>query len=257
MFSLESILDCYLNSRGIKSTCKDIIQRKVLLSLGVVLLCFAGSRPHVFLTARVHPGESNASWVMKGTLEFLVSTDPIAELLRKCFIFKIVPMLNPDGVINGNHRCSLSGDDLNRQWLTPSSQLHPTIYHAKGLLYYLRSIGRAPLVFCDYHGHSQKKNVFLYGCSIKETLWQAGCMVDTAVVTEDVGYRTLPKILDKVAPAFVMNSCSFLVEKSRASTARVVVWKEMGVLRSYTMESTYCSCSHGLYRKVQQQQPGV
>lgn len=44
-------------------------------------------------------------------------------------------------------------------------------------------------VFCDYHGHSQKKNVFLYGCSIKETLWQAGCTVNTAVVTEDVGYR--------------------------------------------------------------------
>ncbi|NXC65813.1 CBPC4 carboxypeptidase, partial [Anhinga anhinga] len=206
------------------------------------------NRPYVFLMARVHPGESNASWVMKGTLEFLVSSDPIADLLRKCFIFKVVPMLNPDGVINGNHRCSLSGDDLNRQWLTPSSQLHPTIYHTKGLLYYLRSIGRAPLVFCDYHGHSQKKNVFLYGCSIKETLWQAGCMVDTAVITEDVGYRTLPKILDKVAPAFVMNSCSFLVEKSRESTARVVVWKEMGVLRSYTMESTYCGCSHGVYK---------
>uniref|UniRef100_A0A8C3JZ52 ATP/GTP binding protein like 1 n=1 Tax=Calidris pygmaea TaxID=425635 RepID=A0A8C3JZ52_9CHAR len=205
-------------------------------------------RPYVFLMARVHPGESNASWVMKGTLEFLVSSDPIADLLRKCFIFKIVPMLNPDGVINGSHRCSLSGDDLNRQWLTPNSQLHPTIYHAKGLLYYLRSIGRAPLVFCDYHGHSQRKNVFLYGCSIKETLWQAGCMVDTTVITEDVGYRTLPKILDKVAPAFVMNSCSFLVEKSRESTARVVVWKEIGVLRSYTMESTYCGCSHGLYK---------
>ncbi|KFP74067.1 Cytosolic carboxypeptidase 4, partial [Acanthisitta chloris] len=59
------------------------------------------NRPYVFLTARVHPGESNASWVMKGTLEFLVSNDPIADLLRKCFIFKIVPMLNPDGVING------------------------------------------------------------------------------------------------------------------------------------------------------------
>ncbi|XP_071610403.1 cytosolic carboxypeptidase 4 isoform X1 [Heliangelus exortis] len=209
------------------------------------------SRPYVFLMARVHPGESNASWVMKGTLEFLVSKDPIADLLRKCFIFKIIPMLNPDGVINGNHRCSLSGDDLNRQWLTPNPQLHPTIYHAKGLLHYLRSIGRAPVVFCDYHGHSQKNNVFLYGCSIKETLWQAGCMVDTADITEDVGYRTLPKILDKVAPAFVMNSCSFLVEKSRESTARVVVWKEMGVLRSYTMESTYCGCSHGLYKGLQ------
>ncbi|XP_066490845.1 cytosolic carboxypeptidase 4 isoform X2 [Tiliqua scincoides] len=208
-------------------------------------------RPYVVLMARVHPGESNASWVMKGTLEFLLSSDPIADLLRQCFIFKIVPMLNPDGVINGNQRCSLSGDDLNRQWLKPSPTLQPTIYHTKGLLYYLRSLNRAPAVFCDYHGHSQRKNVFLYGCSIKETLWQAGHNVDTTIVTEDVGYRTLPKILDKVAPAFLMSSCSFLIEKSRDSTARVVVWREMGVLRSYTMESTYCGCSHGLYKGLQ------
>ncbi|KAM6426071.1 cytosolic carboxypeptidase 4 isoform 3-T3 [Liasis olivaceus] len=208
-------------------------------------------RPYVVLMARVHPGESNASWVMKGTLEFLLSSDPLADLLRQCFIFKIIPMLNPDGVISGHQRCSLSGDDLNRQWLSPSSVYHPTIYHTKGLLYYLKSQGRVPVVFCDYHGHSQRKNVFLYGCSIKETLWQAGCTVDTSKVTEDVGYRTLPKILDKVAPAFLMSSCSFLVEKSRDSTARVVVWREIGVLRSYTMESTYSGCSHGLYKGLQ------
>ncbi|XP_014644156.1 PREDICTED: cytosolic carboxypeptidase 4 [Ceratotherium simum simum] len=60
-------------------------------------------RPYQVITARVHPGESNASWVMKGTLEFLVSSDPVARLLRENFIFKIIPMLNPDGVINGKY----------------------------------------------------------------------------------------------------------------------------------------------------------
>lgn len=45
-----------------------------------------------------------------------------------------------------------------------------------------------------------------------------------------------------------MSSCSFLVEKSRASTARVVVWREMGVARSYTMESSYCGCNQGPYQ---------
>ncbi|KAL2093489.1 hypothetical protein ACEWY4_010801 [Coilia grayii] len=59
------------------------------------------NRPCVVLTARVHPGESNASWVMKGSLEFLCSSDPLAQSLREAFIFKIIPMLNPDGVING------------------------------------------------------------------------------------------------------------------------------------------------------------
>ncbi|XP_004693028.2 PREDICTED: cytosolic carboxypeptidase 4 [Condylura cristata] len=208
-------------------------------------------RPYQVITARVHPGESNASWVMKGALEFLVSSDPVATLLRENFIFKIIPMLNPDGVINGNHRCSLRGEDLNRQWLSPSAEWQPTIYHAKGLLHYLRSVGRSPVVFCDFHGHSQKKNVFLYGCSAKETLWQAGAAAGAAVLSEDVSYRALPKILDKLAPAFTMSSCSFLVEKSRASTARVVVWREMGVSRSYTMESSYCGCNQGPYQGLQ------
>jgi len=35
---------------------------------------------------------------MKGTLEFLMGTSPLAVSLREAYIFKIVPMLNPDGV---------------------------------------------------------------------------------------------------------------------------------------------------------------
>jgi hypothetical protein len=38
---------------------------------------------------------------MKGTLEFLMGSSPLAHSLREAYIFKIVPMLNPDGVVNG------------------------------------------------------------------------------------------------------------------------------------------------------------
>ncbi|KAL4837364.1 hypothetical protein H8958_020995 [Nasalis larvatus] len=250
-----------------------------------------GHRPYQVITARVHPGESNASWVMKGTLEFLVSSDPVARLLRENFIFKIIPMLNPDGVINGNcvpqasitptaysrrtalvlHRISPGPDKLNRafcNFIGMASRIRIAQVNALKPVLESRQTGSSfisePLmltdvsvlvtleheVFCDFHGHSQKKNVFLYGCSIKETLWQAACTVGTSTILEDVNYRTLPKILDKLAPAFTMSSCSFLVEKSRASTARVVVWREMGVSRSYTMESSYCGCNQGPYQSV-------
>ncbi|XP_073084826.1 cytosolic carboxypeptidase 1 isoform X2 [Manis javanica] len=214
-------------------------------------ICQFRNRPYIFLSARVHPGETNASWVMKGTLEYLMSNNPTAQSLRESFIFKIVPMLNPDGVINGNHRCSLSGEDLNRQWQSPNPDLHPTIYHAKGLLQYLAAVKRLPLVYCDYHGHSRKKNVFMYGCSIKETVWHTNDNATSCDVVEDAGYRTLPKILSHIAPAFCMSSCSFVVEKSKESTARVVVWREIGVQRSYTMESTLCGCDQGKYKGLQ------
>lgn len=67
--------------------------------------------------------------MMRGVLYFL--TDPESEeanLLRENFVFKIIPMLNPDGVINGNYRSSLAGCDLNRRWKNPSDVLHPTIF---------------------------------------------------------------------------------------------------------------------------------
>jgi len=51
---------------------------------------------------------------MEGFLEFIVSNEKEAKGLRDQFVFKIVPMLNPDGVIVGNYRCSLTGLDLNR-----------------------------------------------------------------------------------------------------------------------------------------------
>jgi cytosolic carboxypeptidase protein 2/3 len=78
-------------------------------------------KPGVVISARVHPGETVGSWMMRGVLFFL--TDPESEearLLRENFVFKIIPMLNPDGVINGNYRCSLAGCDLNRRWKFPS-----------------------------------------------------------------------------------------------------------------------------------------
>ena len=71
-------------------------------------------RPAIVLRSRVHPGESNASYIMEGIIEFLMSDETEACLLRKKFVFKIIPMLNPDGVIVGNYRCSLGGYDLNR-----------------------------------------------------------------------------------------------------------------------------------------------
>lgn len=52
--------------------------------------------------------------------------------------------------------------------------------------------------------------------------------------------QTLPRVLDYIAPQFSLANCSFLVEKTKETTARVVVWRQIGVNRSYTMESTYC-----------------
>lgn len=88
----------------------------------------------IVVLARSHPGESVTSFVCQGMLEFLLGTHPIAMVLRESFVFKIVPIVNPDGVFLGNNRCNLIGQDLNRCWNVATEFSHPTILAIKNLL---------------------------------------------------------------------------------------------------------------------------
>jgi len=147
--------------------------------------------------------------------------------LRENFIFKIVPMLNIDGVVNGSNRCNLAGVDLNRQWIDPSRRLHPTIYYIKNLIKRLME-EREVVLFCDFHAHSRKKNVFMYGNSNNK--------LNNCEASIRLRERIFPKLLENTSPVFNFNDCSFVITKSKESCGRVVCYKELGLINSFTIE---------------------
>ncbi|XP_060227403.1 cytosolic carboxypeptidase 2 isoform X3 [Meriones unguiculatus] len=194
----------------------------------------AAAKKAVVLSARVHPGESNSSWIMRGFLDFILSNSPDAQLLRDIFVFKVIPMLNPDGVIVGNYRCSLAGRDLNRHYKTILKDSFPCIWHTKTMIKRLLE-EREVLLYCDFHGHSRKNNIFLYGCnSNSRKHW--------------LHERVFPLMLSKNAPdKFSFDSCNFKVQKCKEGTGRVVMWR-MGITNSYTIESTFGGSTLGSKR---------
>lgn len=70
--------------------------------------CAGQIRPVLFVTARVHPGETPASFVCQGLVDWLLGGDPQAVQLRGAATVVVVPMLNPDGVFLGNYRLANS-----------------------------------------------------------------------------------------------------------------------------------------------------
>ena len=68
----------------------------------------------IVILARQHSSHALTSTCIESIIDFLLSEDPIAVAFRSLFIIKIIPMVNPDGVVVGNSRTNLSGSDLNR-----------------------------------------------------------------------------------------------------------------------------------------------
>ena len=184
----------------------------------------------IVLTARAHPGEAPGSYMLKGVIDFLVSDSRVAKLLRKHYVFKIVPMLNPDGVRYGNYRCSTLGVDLNRRWESPNRLMHPTVYHTKKMMQAFAEWHNL-VMFCDFHGHSCKRGVFAYGCS------KRSCDLEDR--KKSILARMVPILLSQKNPIFSFRDCHFRMDKSKESTARVVLFKELKVVNSYTIEASF------------------
>ncbi|GMS99583.1 hypothetical protein PENTCL1PPCAC_21758 [Pristionchus entomophagus] len=203
-------------------------------------------RNTVVFTARVHPGESNASWIMHGILEYLLTCDDaIAREARERLVFKCIPMLNPDGVLTGNHRCSLAGHDLNRIWDSPNRLLHPEIFHAKAIIQKACESKR-PLLFLDLHGHSRRSNCFLYGNNPDQS-WRPSDIVSSPTLE----FVDTAEILEVVAPSFSARNCRRAIARSKKGSARVAIWRQLGIQRAYTMECTYAGFESGAYKGYQ------
>ena len=164
--------------------------------------------------------------MFNGFFKFILSHE--AKNLRKLFIFKLVPVLNPDGVTCGNYRSSVAGVDLNRQWNEPSKILHPTVFYLKETVAKLKK-ERDVFLFCDIHGHSRKRNSFLYGNKLAAN---GGFLSWTKV-------RLLPRILAKKSEMYSYKGSKFKVEKCKRNTARVVCWDELKITNSFTLENSF------------------
>ena len=150
-------------------------------------------------------------------------------------IIQNIRVSNPDGVINGNYRTNMAGVDLNRCWDSPDERFHPTIYYTKEMVKCLQRC-RQVLTVCDIHGHSRKEGVFMYGCSSKD-----GISVKTPndkLRKENISVFTLPQILNVKNKSFKLEYCNFSSINYKAPTMRTVMFEELNISYSYSMEAS-------------------
>ena len=118
------------------------------------------SKANIWITARQHPGETMAEWLVEGFFNSLLNTDNAnAKLLLDKANFYIVPNMNPDGSVRGHLRTNAIGVNLNREWLHPSLEKSPEVYY---VTHKMKQTGVD--LFYDVHGDEALPFVFLAGC---------------------------------------------------------------------------------------------
>ena len=185
----------------------------------------------VVLFGRQHPSETVGSWTIKGVIDFLLGDTDEANYLRKNFVFKIVPMINVDGVICGNTRTSLSGCDLNRRWTNPNIILHPEIFYAKEMI---KNFSHKYDIECivDFHGHFGAFNSFFYG-NFKDDNFSMG--------------KYFPFSCAKKSKVIQFEKSKFKMPKYKRGTGRIDLFRELNVENVVTLETSYFGCNSGGY----------
>ncbi len=76
------------------------------------------SKKNIFIISRQHPPEVTGYFAMQAFIDELLGRSKLAKEFRREWAVFAVPLMNPDGVDNGNWRHNMGGIDLNRDWTT-------------------------------------------------------------------------------------------------------------------------------------------
>ena len=119
----------------------------------------AEGRKSLWIIARQHPGETMAEWFVDGMITRLLdASDPVARDLNARAVIHIVPNMNPDGSVRGNLRTNAAGANLNREWMAPSLERSPEVFHVRATMQAEGVDG-----FLDIHGDEVLPYVFTDG----------------------------------------------------------------------------------------------
>lgn len=186
----------------------------------------------VWVIARQHAAEVTGSYVMEGMVDYLLSDDPGAKLLRTKTVFNVIPMVNPDGVYAGNYRQNVNGINLNRVWNgTASFTKSPEVAYVQKAIKEWVDGGNNYTYFFDLHSTSGTEPHFAFHSTASQTS-----------VEYNARLTQFLKYVETHAP--VVDSSIGKSDSLNTQLAEDSNYNAYGVL-AFTFEAGYNYVSHG------------
>ena len=142
----------------------------------------------------VHANETLGNYTLEGLVDFLISSDPEAAMLRQYAEFYVYPMANPDGRFAGYNRSTVQHVtfDPNRFWDSPNYGGMSDIKEVGDAL--LADTGSDVDYFIDFHSTVNGKDGhfgFVHPNFQADPFWQTFLQLEPSVNTRDASLISL------------------------------------------------------------------
>ena len=124
-------------------------------------------KKRVYIHGRIHTSETPASWHLEKMIDIITDTTEYSTALRQNIVFYILPMTNPDGVVNGLSRSNINGVNLEISYSQPDSLTQKEVANIKKFICGETSDGKPFDMFLNMH--SQSSNFMTYWLHTAET----------------------------------------------------------------------------------------
>ncbi|MFA5107733.1 MAG: M14-type cytosolic carboxypeptidase, partial [Patescibacteria group bacterium] len=127
----------------------------------------AADKKVYWIIGRQHSTETAGSISIDGVIRFLIGGSDEAKLMLRSSIFKLIPMMNPDGAYNGWTRTNAQRCDINREWESTGANATTEtaeIYNAHTAIEDWMTNGTPNTVdvFSDYHHLTSSEMSLVY-----------------------------------------------------------------------------------------------
>ncbi|VDM31594.1 unnamed protein product [Hydatigera taeniaeformis] len=162
-----------------------------------------------------------------------------------CFLITITDPGRGDVCFSAvrHSRCSLVGRDVNRTYTIYGPDRIPEVHFTRKLVEQCQDTYK-DVIFCDFHGHSQAFNAFMYGTDSGYRSVSVGGLIEPpkTYLTNPKQYlvdRMIPFLISKQDPRrFSFRSCRFSLQPWREGCARITLWRKFNLTHCFTMETS-------------------
>ncbi len=88
--------------------------------------------------------------------------------------------------------------------------------------------------YCDFHGHSVGRNVFLYGNNQPKP-------------ENRNKEKVFPMLFQQNSDMFSFEDSCFAIQKHKETCGRIVMWREFNLIHSYTIEVSFMGPTKGVF----------